>query len=107
MSHEARFEYLKKIQFEYLNSDRRRKNELLNHAQMVTGVSRKHLIRLLNAPVPELAAAPIRRGRPKRYGPELERHLQRLWLALEHLAARRWPCSFRQFWENTVGMHRT
>jgi hypothetical protein len=83
MSHEARFEYLKKIQFEYLNSDRRRKNELLNHAQMVTGMSRKHLIRWLNRRAPEAAAAPIRRGRPRRYGPELERHLQRLWLALE------------------------
>jgi hypothetical protein len=83
MSHEARFEYLKKIQFEYLNSDRRRKNELLNHAQMVTGMSRKHLIRWLNRRAQEAAAAPIRRGRPRRYGPELERHLQRLWLALE------------------------
>ena len=31
MSHEARFEYLKKIRFDYLNSNRRRKNDLLNH----------------------------------------------------------------------------
>ena len=40
MSHEARFEYLKKIQFEYLNSKRSRKNEPLNHAEMVTGMTR-------------------------------------------------------------------
>ncbi len=39
MSQEACYEYLKKIQFEYLNSNRRRKNELLNYAQMVTEVS--------------------------------------------------------------------
>ena len=83
MSHEARFEYLKKIQFEYLNSDRRRKNDLLNHAQMVTGMSRKHLIRWLNRINSDQLVAPIRRGRPKRYGPELERHLHRLWLAME------------------------
>ena len=82
MSHEARFEYLKKIQFEYLNSGRSRKIELLNHAEMVTGMSRKHLIRWLNRTT-DRAATPVRRGRPRRYGPELERHLQRLWLALE------------------------
>lgn len=83
MSHEARFEYLKKIQFEYLNSNRRRKNDLLNHAQMITGMSRKHLIRWLNRSAPAETVEPARRGRPKKYGPELERHLQRLWLAME------------------------
>ncbi len=83
MSHEARFEYLKRIQFEYLNSDRRRRTVLLNHAQMVTGMSRKHLIRWLNRTTPERDLASIRRGRPKRYGPELEKHLHRLWLAME------------------------
>ena len=83
MSHEARFEYLKKIQFEYLNSDRRRKNDLLNHAQMVTGMSRKHLIRWLNRSISFGPVTTVRRGRPKRYGPELEKHLQRLWLAME------------------------
>ena len=88
MSHEARFEYLKKIQFEYLNSDRRRKNELLDHAQIVTVMSRKHLIRWLNRTT-DRAATPARRGRPKIYGPELEKHLQRLWLALEQ------PCGKR------------
>jgi len=83
MSHEARFEYLKKIQFEYLNSARRRKTDLLNHAGMVTGLSRKHLTRLLNRATIEHGAKQVRRGRPRRYGPDLEKHLQRLWLAME------------------------
>jgi hypothetical protein len=83
MSQEACHEYLKKIQFEYLNSNRRRKNELLNHAQMVTGMSRKHLIRRLNRNQPHSFRGAKRPGRPRRYSPELEKHLQRLWLAME------------------------
>ena len=83
MSHEARFEYLKKIQFEYLNSNRRRKNDLLNHAQLATGMSRKHLIRWFNRASPQEGLKQRKRGRPRKYTPELEKHLQRLWLALE------------------------
>ncbi len=83
MSHEARFEYLKKIQFEYLNSRRSRKNELLNHAEMVTGISRKHLIKRLNRADWGDGAQIERRGRPVVYGLDIQEHLKRIWLLME------------------------
>jgi hypothetical protein len=83
MSYEARFEYLKKIQFEYLNSKRSRKNELLNHAEMVTGMTRKHLIKRLNRADWGDGASVERRGRPIIYGLDIQEHLKRIWGLME------------------------
>ena len=88
MSNEARNEYLISIRDEYKKANRREKSVLLRHAILVTRLSRKRIIRLLNK---EIIEGPRpKRGRKHRYdGPELLKHLCRLWLIMEKPCAKR------------------
>jgi hypothetical protein len=89
VSNEARTEYLNKIREEYRKASRREKSVILRHAMLVTGLTRKRLIRRLNERTRE--GAPRRPGRKPRYAgqAELLAHLKRLWLSLEQ------PCGKR------------
>lgn len=88
MSNEDKSSYLNRIREAYRKSSRHEKSQMLGHAMLATGLSRKRLIRLLSAG-PAVAAS--RRGRKPRYAssPELREHLKRLWLAMEQ------PCGKR------------
>lgn len=86
MSNEAKTEYLKSIREEYRKANRREKSVLLSHAMLVTGLTRKRLIRRLSANSCTLSS---RRGRKARYSVEVFVHLKRLWLLMEQ------PCGKR------------
>lgn len=87
MSNEANREYLETIREAYKKSNRADKSLILRHAMVVTGLSRKRLIRLLNG---QKAIAPRRAaGRKARYGEDVFLHVKRLWLLMEQ------PCGKR------------
>ncbi len=72
VSNEARQEYLNSIRDEYRKASRAEKSVILRHAMLILGLTRKRIIRLLNA---RAGAACQRRGRKSRYVPELQEHL--------------------------------
>lgn len=81
MSHEANREYLETIRDAYKKSNRADKSLILRHAMVVTGLSRKRIIRLLSA---RDTIAPRRKaGRKPRYSPEAFEHVKRLWFVME------------------------
>jgi len=81
MSHEANREYLETIRDAYGKSSRWDKSLILRHAMVVTGLSRKRIIRLLNGR--NTIAPPRRAGRRARYGEDVFLHVKRLWLLME------------------------
>lgn len=88
MSNEAKDQYLNSIRDEYKKSKRREKSVILRHAMLVTGLSRKRIIRRLSqAPVP--AEHRARLGRKPRYGAEVMAPLKALWWLMEQ------PCGKR------------
>jgi len=83
--------YLIAINKKYQVSDRTEKSKLLDHAELITERSRKHLIRRLNnihnAPSSELIKL---KGRPLIYSKEeLIPHLKYLWTQMERISAKR------------------
>lgn len=81
MSHEANREYLETIRDAYRKSSRADKSLILRHAMVVTGLSRKRIIRLLNG---RKAVLPRQRaGRKPAYTAEVFQHVKRLWLLME------------------------
>lgn len=86
VSNEANHQYLKSIREEYQKSSRKEKSIILRHAMLVTGLTRKRLIKRLNG---EPTEPQKRRGRKPKYSPELAQHLKRLWLMMEQ------PCGKR------------
>jgi len=81
MSNKANREYLKTIQDEYKKANRRDKSVILSHAGLVTGLSRKRLIRILGS---DFERRPIARlGRKPRYSPEVMEPLKTLWFLME------------------------
>ena len=81
MSNEANREYLETIRDAYGKSSRWDKSLILRHAMVVTGLSRKRIIRLLNAQ--KTIAPPRRSGRKALYGEDVFVHVKRLWLLME------------------------
>jgi len=89
MSYQAIKEYLCAIVSRYAAADKSAKTIILNEAEAVTGLSRKHLIRLLKLPKEALARKKPS-GRKPKYPPELLRpHIQYLWIQMERISARR------------------
>jgi len=89
MSNQAITEYLFRILSKYQNGAKVEKSRLLNHAQEVTGLSRKHLIRRLSRPPDEVGR---RRGsgRPQRYDKkELLPHIVHIWKHAEQVKGER------------------
>jgi len=94
MSYQAIKEYLLAILDRYQRSDKEGKTALLTEAARTTGLSRKHLIRLLQSSREALARKKPSGRRPK-YPPEvLLPHLGFLWVQMERISARRMKAGF-------------
>ena len=72
----------------YQQASRGDKHRLLDEMVAVTGMHRKAAIRLLRR-IPRSAAAPVRGGRPRRYGPEVAAVAEILWQASGRIGAHR------------------
>ena len=81
MSQEIKKEYLKAIQNEYKKANRLEKTNILQHAMLATGLSRKRIIRLLNGSTGTVLSK--KRGRKATYGSETMIHLKKLWFLME------------------------
>ena len=91
MNNQGVDKYLIAINKKYQVSDRTEKSKLLDHAELITERSRKHLIRRLNninyAPSSESIKL---KGRPLIYSKdELIPHLKYLWTQMERISAKR------------------
>ena len=94
MSHQAVTEYLLAIVEKYQASSKNEKTNILNHAQLVTGRSRKQLIRRLRQDAQKLRQQ-SNAGRPLVYSKtELQPHLHYLWNQMERISARRMKAGF-------------
>jgi len=69
-------EYAEAVRARYRGGGRKEKQRILDEFCETTGMHRKAAIRLLNR---EKAATPYRRGRPRRYGPEVSEALVKVW----------------------------
>lgn len=97
MSYQAIKEYLLAILERYKSSDKQGKTELLNHATEATGLSRKHLTRVLNSP-PEVVARKKPSGRKCKYPKELLLfHIQFLWIQMERISGRRMKAALQDW----------
>lgn len=89
MSYQAVKEYLAVIQEGYKKSPKHEKTRILTEASRITGLSRKHVVRMLGLPPLKL----LRRkssGRPKKYPfKDLLPHIQFLWNQMERISASR------------------
>ena len=72
----------------YQQASRGDKHRLLDEMVAVTGMHRKAAIRLLRR-MPRSAAAPVRGGRPRRYGPQVAAAAEILWQASGRIGAHR------------------
>lgn len=86
MTRQAIGEYIEAIRGRYLRANRKEKGGLLNEAMQVTGYHRKALVRLLHRARRPAAG---RRGRPRRYGPEVREVLRVMWEATDRLCSKR------------------
>jgi hypothetical protein len=88
MSVEERRKYLKLVAPRYANAGRRERSKLLTELGAVTGLHRKSLIRLMNAP--SLERAPRRpRFRRRRYGVAVADVVRVVWESLDYVCAER------------------
>jgi len=85
MTRLARLEYAAALRARYRAASRQERGRLLDEFCRITGSHRKAAIRLLRHPPAQRAR---RRGRPRRYGPELEPVMARLWELADHACAK-------------------
>lgn len=76
MSEQAVTEYAKAVRARYVGAGREEKGRILDEFCATTGMHRKAAIRLLNR---QGGAERSKRGRPRRYGPEVSVALVRIW----------------------------
>jgi len=69
-------EYAAALRPRYRTAQKGVKKKILDEFCQTTGMHRKAAIRLLTKPT---RPAPVRRGRPRRYGPEVREALVKLW----------------------------
>ena len=79
--------YLARMLPRYLAADRLTRGQLLNEMEAVTGLHRKSLLRLLNAPT--LARQPRTRQRSRTYGAAVEDAIRLIWETLDYICAER------------------
>lgn len=97
MSYQAVVEYLIAIQVQYQASSKKEKSALLDHAQMVTGRSRKQLIRRLSLDLEKLSQK-TKSGRPNRFDKEaLRPHIYYLWEQMERVSAKRMKAALKDW----------
>jgi hypothetical protein len=85
MTLEAKKEYIKAIRMRYKNAAKRKKGIILGEFCETTNLSRKHAIRLLNAPDDSM---PMKAGPKPKYGPKVVIHLVRLWRVMNMCSVR-------------------
>ncbi len=89
MSYQATKEYLAAIVDRNKKGTRLQKSKMLTEAISVTGLTRKHLVRLLKLPKEKILKKKSS-GRPKKYPVALLLpHIQFLWIQMERISARR------------------
>ena len=94
MSYQAIKEYLMAIADRYKKANKQEKSKMLIEAEQVTELSRKHLIRTLQAPTEQIAKKKPS-GRKKVYEPEiLVPHIRFLWIQMERISGRRMKAAF-------------
>ena len=79
--------YLARMLPRYLAADRRARGSLLDEMEAVTGLHRKSLLRLLNAPT--RARRPRTRQRSRTYGTAVEDAIRLIWETLDYVCAER------------------
>ncbi len=87
MSVSERRKYLKRMKVRYVAAKRQERSQLLTEMQQVTGLHRKSLTRLMHAP--GLERKPRVQPRGRRYGPEVERIIVRVWESRDCICAER------------------
>ena len=94
MSYQAIKEYLVVLLSRYQKAGRNKKTALLDEAVATTGLSRKHLIRMMALP-PEVVARKKASGCHAKYPKELLlEHIEWIWIAMERISARRMKAGF-------------
>lgn len=86
MSIDERYQYLRRMQTQYLQANRPQRQALLDQMVAYTGLHRKSVLRRLHSTVQR---RPRRRERAKRYGAEVDTALAIIWESLDH------PCALR------------
>jgi hypothetical protein len=79
--------YLGRMRGRYLRTARAERGRLLDEMEIVTGMHRKSLLRLLHTP--DLARQPRTRQRAKTYGAPLDDALRVIWESLDYICAER------------------
>src|ERR1700726_3010685 len=87
MTVNERQKYLKVMKPRYVAAGRAERGTLLTEMEQVTGLHRKHLIRLLHAT--SLERQPRSQQRQSRYGPEVEQVILTVWESLDYICAER------------------
>ena len=85
MTLEVKRAYLRELRLRYKNATKRQKGVILSEFCATSGLSRKHVIRLLNMPAkkPELKPGP-----KAKYGTKVVRNLARLWRVMNMCSVR-------------------
>jgi len=83
---DERYQYLRRMQTQYLQASRKQRQALLDQRVAYTGLHRKSVIRRLHS---VLQQQPRRRERAKSYGAEVDTALAIIWESLDH------PCALR------------
>jgi hypothetical protein len=86
MTHGSIVEYAAAVRPRYLKASKREKKRILDEFCQVTGYHRKSAVRLLRHP-PKASAK--RRGRPKKYGPDLVPPLKVAWESIDRCCSTR------------------
>ena len=87
MTIDERRKYLTRMCPRYERANRAGRSELLSEMELVTGLHRKSLLRLLHAP--SLERQPRTRQRGRTYGVEVERVVVKVWESLDFICAER------------------
>ena len=94
MSYQATKEYLAAVADRYKKGTKQDKSKMLTEAMSVTGLTRKHLVRLLKLPKDKILKKKAS-GRPKKYPvPLLLPHIQFIWIQMERISARRMMAAY-------------
>jgi hypothetical protein len=85
MSEQAATEYAQAVQRRYRSADRAQKGRILDEFCETTGMHRKAAIRLLNR---DGGPSRTKRGRPRRYGPEVAAALAAVWQVSDRMCGK-------------------
>jgi len=82
MRQELKQSYLKTINPSYKKASRSEKTKILDHAELVTGLSRKRIIKILNS---KKSVTLKPRGRPRLYTEDISTHIVKLYPLMERI----------------------